>query len=140
VLVGPAAVLFPAAIAVVTKAGLAGLTTNHGPRGLTEILFAFASSTANNGQSMAGLSANSTFYNVATAAAMFLGRFGLAVPALALAGRLAGQKRRAESPGALPVDTVMFAAVIVSTALIVGALTFFPALVLGPIAEHLGAR
>jgi K+-transporting ATPase ATPase A chain len=139
-LVGPAAVLFPAAIAVMTKAGLAGLTTNHGPHGLTEILFAFASSTANNGQTMAGLSANSTFYNVATAAAMWLGRFGLAVPALALAGRLAGQKRRAESPGALPVDTVMFAAVIVSTALIVGALTFFPALVLGPIAERLGAR
>jgi K+-transporting ATPase ATPase A chain len=139
-LVGPLAVLFPAAIAAVSQAGLAGLTTNHGPHGLTEILFAFASSTANNGQTMAGLNANSTFYNVATAAAMMLGRFGLAVPALALAGRLAMQKRRAESAGALPVDTVMFAAVMVSTALIVGALTFFPALVLGPIAEQLGVR
>jgi len=137
-LVGPLAVLFPAAIAAVTQAGRAGLTTNHGPHGLTEIIFAFASSAANNGQTMAGLSANSTFYNVSTAVAMMLGRFGLAVPALALAGRLAAQRRRKESPGALPVDTVMFGAVVISTALIISALTFFPALVLGPIAEQLG--
>ena len=132
--------LFPTALAATSQAGLAGLTTNHGTRGLTEILFAFASSVANNGQTMAGLSANSVFYNLTTAAAMIVGRFGLAVPALALAGRLATQKSREESRGALPVDTVMFAAVMVRTAVIVGALTFFPVLALGPIAEHFGAR
>jgi potassium-transporting ATPase potassium-binding subunit len=139
-LMGPLAILVPTAVAAVTQGGLAGLTTNQGRHGLTEILFAFTSSMANNGQSMAGLSANSPFYNIATAASMLIGRFGLAVPALALAGRFAAQKARGEVRGALPVDTVMFGAVIVVTALIFGALTFFPALVLGPIAEHFGAR
>jgi potassium-transporting ATPase potassium-binding subunit len=89
---------------------------------------------------MAGLSANAPFYNVATALSMMLGRFGLAVPALALAGRFAAQKGRQHQGSALPVDTVLFGAVMVTTALILGALTFFPALVLGPLGEHLGAR
>jgi K+-transporting ATPase ATPase A chain len=139
-LVGPLAVLVPAAMAAVSPAGLAGLTTNQGTHGFTEIVFAFASSTANNGQTMAGLSANSLFYNIATAVSMLVGRFGLAVPALALAGHFALQKRRVETASALPVDTLAFAAVMVTTAVVLGALTFFPALALGPIAEQLGRR
>ena len=136
-LAAPLAILIPTAIAVRLPAGLAGLTTNSGPHGYTEILFAFTSCFANNGQTFGGLSANSVFYNVATAVVMMAGRFGLAVPALALAGRFAAQGRRPETAGTLPTDSILFAVVLVGTALIVGALTFFPALCLGPIAEQL---
>jgi potassium-transporting ATPase potassium-binding subunit len=116
---------------------LAGLTTNSGPHGFTEILYAYTSSFANNGQSFAGLSANSPFYNVTTAVAMVLGRFGLAIPALALAERFAQQGRRLMDSGELPTDSLLFASVIIGTALIVVALTYLPALALGPIIEHL---
>jgi len=137
VLAIPLAILPLTALAVATKAGLAGLTTNTGAHGLTEIIFAFASSLANNGQSFAGLNANTTFYNLSTAVAMMVGRFGLAVPALALAGLFAAQSRRYAGEGTIPTDTVIFGALLLATALIVCGLSFFPALTLGPILEHL---
>jgi K+-transporting ATPase ATPase A chain len=136
-LASPVTVLALTAIAVVTQAGLAGLTTNGGPHGLTSILFAYASSFANNGQNFAGLNANSIFYNVTTAVAMMVGRFGLAVPALALAGSFAAQGRRPTTLGTLPAYTFSFGVLVVATALIVGSLSYFPVLALGPILEHL---
>jgi K+-transporting ATPase ATPase A chain len=137
VLASPLAVLPLAALAVATRAGLAGLTTNTGAHGLTEIVFAFASSLANNGQSFAGLSANTPFYNLTTALAMMVGRFGSAIPALALAGLFAAQPRRFGGEGAIRTDTVTFGALLLATALIVSGLSFFPALTLGPVLEHL---
>lgn len=145
-LAAPAAVLLPTAVAVVTGnvtggagvgGGLNGLTTNDGPHGFSEVLVAYTSCLANNGQNFAGLSANSPFYNVSTALVMMVGRFGLAIPALALAGLLAGQGRRPVTTGTLPSDTMLFAVVVVGTALVVGGLSFLPALALGPIVEHL---
>ena len=136
-LAAPIFVLIPTAVAVATPAGLAGLTTNAGPHGFSEVLYAFTSSFANNGQAFAGLSANSPFYNLTTALAMLAGRFGLAIPALALAGRFAWQGRRPMTAGTLPTDSFAFAVVLIGTALIVGALSYFPALALGPIVEHL---
>src|SRR5262249_18393044 len=137
VLAAPVTVLVLTAIAVITQAGLAGLTTNSGPHGLTSILFAYASSFANNGQSFAGLSGNSVFYNLTTAFAMIAGRFGLAIPALALAGSFAAQGRRPTTLGTLPAYTLSFGVLVVGTALIVGLLSYFPVLALGPIVEHL---
>jgi K+-transporting ATPase ATPase A chain len=136
-LASPLTVLVLTAIAVATHWGLAGLTTNDGPHGLTSILFAYTSSFANNGQNFGGLSANSMFYNVTTAVAMMVGRFGLAVPALALAGSFAAQGRRPTTLGTLPAYTFTFGVLVVGTALIVGLLSYFPALALGPIIEHL---
>jgi K+-transporting ATPase ATPase A chain len=136
-LVGPAAVLILTAVAVSVSSGLAGLTTNSGAHGLTEVLYAYTSSFSNNGQAFAGLSANSPFYNVTTVVAMLLGRFGLAIPALALAGRFALQPVREPGQGAIRTDTLLFGIIIVATALIVGALTYLPAVALGPIIEHL---
>jgi len=137
VLAGAMAVLPLTALAVATRAGLSGLTTNTGPHGLTTILFAFASCAANNGQSFAGLSANTTFYNLTTSVAMMVGRFGLAIPALALAGLFAQQARRWGGEGAIRTDTVTFAGLLLAVALIVCGLCFFPALTLGPVLEHL---
>jgi K+-transporting ATPase ATPase A chain len=136
---GPAAVLIPSAIAVVTYAGLAGLTTNGGAHGLTEILFAFASSFANNGQNMAGLNANTPFYNVATAVVMMAGRFGLLIPALALAGCFGNQKSRPQTAGTIQTDTPLFAMLLLAVVLLTGALTYLPALCLGPVHEQLSA-
>ncbi len=136
-LLGPLVVLIMTALAVVVTPGLAGLTTNSGPHGLTEIFYAYASSLANNGQAFAGLSANSPFYNVTTAIVMVVGRFGLAIPALVLSGMFARQARKPMTPGKLRTDTLLFAIVLVGTAVIVGALTYVPALALGPIVEHL---
>ena len=135
-LVGPVTVLALTALAVVTKAGCAGLTTNAGAHSFTEILFAYASAFANNGQSMAGLSANNAFYNTTTIVAMLMGRYVLAVLALALAGRFAAASRRSPSRGAMPCDGVTFGVLLTGTALLVGALNFFPALAMGPIVEH----
>jgi len=137
-LAAPLAILIPSALAACVPAGLAGLTTNKGPHAFTEILFAFTSCFANNGQAFAGLSTNSGFYNVATAIVLMIGRFGLTVPALALGGRFAAQGRRPQTAGTLPTDSFPFAFLLVATALVVGALTYFPALCLGPIAEQLG--
>ncbi len=136
-LIGPLSVLALTAVAVATGLGLAGLTTNSGPHGLTEILYAYTSSFTNNGQTFGGLSANSLFYNGTTAVAMLLGRFGLAIPALAFAGLFARQTNRPMTPGKLKTDSLLFGSVIVGTALIVVALTYLPAVALGPIIEHL---
>ena len=135
-LVGPVGVLALTALAVVTNAGRPGLTTNTGVHGFTEILFAYASSFANNGQTMAGLSANNIFYNTTTIVAMLTGRYVLAVLALALAGRFAAASRRPTSRGAVPSDGVTFGILLTGTALLVGALNFLPALAIGPIVEY----
>jgi potassium-transporting ATPase potassium-binding subunit len=136
-LLTPILVLLLTGVAVVTKGGLAGLETNAGPRGFTEILFAYASSMASNGLTMAGLNANSVFYNVTTMIAMLAGRFGLAALALALAGRFAAQRRLPTTLGTLPSDSPTFGMLVFGTILLIGALCFLPALALGPIAELL---
>jgi K+-transporting ATPase ATPase A chain len=134
-LLTPAVVLVLTGVAIATNAGRAGLVTNNGSRGFTEIIFAYASSMANNGQTMAGLNANSMFYNATTAIAMLAGRFGLTALALALAGRFAAQRKRPTTLGTLPSDSAMFGALVLGTIVVVGALSFLPALALGPIAE-----
>jgi hypothetical protein len=135
-LITPMAILFPTALAVVSDGGLAGLTTNGGPHGFTEILYAYASCCANNGQAMAGLNANTVFYNVTTVPVMLAGRFGLAVPALALAGQFGAQGRRSQHAGTLPSDSLLFAAVAVSSAILIVLLSFVPALAMGPALEY----
>jgi potassium-transporting ATPase potassium-binding subunit len=136
-LLTPKVVLVLTAVALATNAGLAGLVTNRGARGFTEILFAYASTMANNGQSMAGLNVNSVFYNATTALAMLAGRFALAALALALAGRFAAQRRWPTTTGTLPSDSATLGVLILGTILLVGALSFLPALALGPIVEAL---
>ena len=136
-LLTPTVVLVLTGIAVITNAGRAGLVTNSGPRGFTEILFAYASCMANNGQAMAGLNANSVFYNATTSIAMLAGRYGLAALALALAGRFAAQRRLPSTAGTLPSDTPIFGVLVFGTILLGGALSFLPALALGPIVELL---
>jgi K+-transporting ATPase ATPase A chain len=137
VLLTPLIVLPLTAWACVSPAGRAGLVTNDGSHGFAEIVFAFASCLANNGQNMAGLDANGLFYNVTTAVAMIIGRFGPAALALLLAGRLAAQGRKPATIGSLPCDTVTFGALVLGAVLLQGALCFLPALALGPIAEYL---
>jgi len=134
-LITPLVVLPLTGWASACAAGQAGVATNSGPHGFTEILFAYASCMANNGQSMAGLNANSVFYNLTTIVAMAAGRFGLAALALALAGRFARQVRRPTTIGTLPCDTVTFAVLVLAAVVLVGALCFLPALALGPAAE-----
>ena len=136
-LLTPVVVLGLTGLAITTEAGRAGLVTNDGARGFTEILFAYASCMANNGQNMAGLNVNTAFYNTTTLLAMLAGRYGLAALALALAGRFAAQDRRTVSTGTLPSDTVMFGMLLLGTVVVVGVLCFLPAIALGPIAEHL---
>jgi K+-transporting ATPase ATPase A chain len=133
----PVVVTLLTAWAVAVGAGKAGLVTNGGSRGFTEVMFAYASCMANNGQTMAGLNANSPFYNLTTMVAMAAGRFGLAVLALALAGRFAAQANKPETIGTMPCDTPTFGVLVLGSVVLVGALSFFPALALGPIAEHL---
>jgi K+-transporting ATPase ATPase A chain len=129
-------ILVGTAAGAATKDGLAGLS-NAGPHGLSEILYAYSSATGNNGSAFAGLNANSNFYNTTLGLAMFFGRFWMIVPLLGIAGSLAAKKRVAESAGTFPVDGPLFVFLLVSVVLILGALTFFPALALGPIVEHL---
>jgi K+-transporting ATPase ATPase A chain len=136
-LLTPMVVSLLTAWAIAVGPGRAGLTTNDGARGFTEVLFAYASCMGNNGQTMAGLSANSPFYNLTTAVAMAAGRFGLAALALALAGRFAAQPRAPETIGSMPCDTPTFGVLVVGSVILVGALCFLPALVLGPIADQL---
>ncbi len=124
------------ALAAFLPAGLAGVA-NNGPHGFTEILYAYASATGNNGSAFAGLNANSPFYNLTTAFAMLLGRFGMMVPMLAVAGSLAGKKQVPPSVGTFPTDNGLFVALLIGVTLIIGGLVFFPVLALGPIAEHL---
>ena len=137
ILLMPLVVLLLTGVAVATHAGRAGLVTNTGTRGFTEILYAYASCMANNGQTLAGLNTNSSFYNVSTVIAMLAGRYGLAALALALAGRFAAQRRWPSTAGTLPSDTPTFGVVVFGTILLIGALSFLPALALGPIAEWL---
>jgi len=121
--------------AMVVQWGLAGLN-NKGPHGLSEILYAYSSATGNNGSAFAGLSGNTVWYNTTLGLAMLFGRFIMLVPVMALAGNLAGKKLIPSSGGSFPVWGLTFTLVLVGTVLIVGALTFLPALALGPIVEH----
>src|SRR6185295_752811 len=109
---------------------------NPGPHGLSELLYAFTSAAANNGSAFGGLSANTLWYNSTIAAAMLFGRFFMIIPPLAIAGSLGRKKRVPPSQGTFPVTSPLFSALLVSVIVIVGALTFFPALSLGPIVEH----
>jgi K+-transporting ATPase ATPase A chain len=136
VLAASLTILIFAAIAIVTKPGLAGIS-NPGPHGLSQILYAYTSSVGNNGSAFAGISANTLWYNTSTGVAMLLGRFFVVIPILAIAGNLAAKKAAPASLGTFPVTGPLFATLLVSTIIIVGALTFFPALSLGPILEHL---
>jgi K+-transporting ATPase ATPase A chain len=124
------------ALAVVQPYGTAGIS-NAGPHGLSQILYAYVSSVGNNGSAFGGLSVNTMWYNTSTALAQLLGRFFMIIPVLAIAGSLAKKKTVPESAGTFPVTGGLFAGLLVSTIVIVGALTFFPALSLGPILEHL---
>jgi K+-transporting ATPase ATPase A chain len=136
VLILTCTILIFSAISVVKPYGTAGIT-NPGPHGLSQVLYAYVSSTGNNGSAFGGISANTMWYNTTTAAAQLLGRFFMIIPVLAIAGNLAKKKTVPESAGTFPVTGGLFAGLLVSTILIVGALTFFPALSLGPILEHL---
>lgn len=136
-LIFPLSILVLSAAAAVSPTyGLSSLN-NAGPHGLSEILYAFASATGNNGSAFAGLNANTHFYNFTIGAAMLIGRFFMIVPMLALAGNLAAKKSIPPSSGTFPVTTPLFAALLIGVILIVGALTFFPVLTLGPVLEQL---
>jgi K+-transporting ATPase ATPase A chain len=134
-LVVPAFILGLPAVATVLPVGLAGLS-NAGPHGFSEILYAYTSAAATNGSAFAGLNASTPFYNLTLAAAMFAGRFLVIVPVLSIAGMLAAKGRVPPAMGTMPTHGPLFVALLVGTVLIVGGLTFFPALALGPIAEH----
>ena len=136
ILIPPILVLGLTALGVVTEAGLAG-RLNKGAHGFSEILYAFSSMGNNNGSAFAGLSANTPFYNAWGGIAMLVSRYWLAIPALAIAGSLAQKKRVPASPGTLPTHTPLFVAMLIGVVIIVGGLTFIPALALGPIVEHL---
>jgi len=136
ILVLPLSMLGFSALAVLTKAGLAG-PLNTGPHGFSEILYAFTSATANNGSAFAGLSANTVFYNTTLGFAMLMGRFLMIVPMMAVAGSLVGKKIVPASAGTFPTHGGLFVGLLIGVILIVGGLTFFPALSLGPIVDHL---
>ena len=136
VLIFPAVILTFTAVSVLLPAGLAGLN-NTGPHGLSEILYAFTSVTGNNGSAFAGLTGTTYYYNTMLGIGTLLGRFAMMVPMLALAGFLSERKTVPESAGTFPVTTPLFVVLLIGVILIVGALTFFPALALGPIVEHL---
>ena len=135
-ILGPcAAILVGAAISAVIPAGLSSVL-NKGPHGLTEILYAFTSAAANNGSAFAGLNANTHYYNIMLAIAMLIGRFVVIIPCLAIAGQMAKKKISPSSSGTFATDTVIFGILLAGVIIIVGALTFVPALSLGPIVEH----
>ena len=136
-LAAPLLVLPLTAIAVSTRAGLSGLTVNGGPHGFTEILFAYTSCFANNGQNFAGLSANTPFYNLTTALAMMVGRFGLAIPALALADLFGRQRSTPSSSGTLPTHSFSFGVLLTTCLIAMVALSYLPSLALGPVLERL---
>jgi K+-transporting ATPase ATPase A chain len=136
ILVTPALVLIGTAVAVLVPWGPPGVA-NPGAHGFSEILYAFSSASNNNGSAFGGLSANTPFYNVALGVCMFLGRYLVKIPVLAIAGSLAAKGRVPVTSGTLPTHTPLFAGLLISVVLIVGALTFIPALALGPIVEHL---
>ena len=129
-------ILVFSAVSVVKPYGMAGIT-NSGPHGLSQILYAYVSSTGNNGSAFGGINANTMWFNTTTGIAQLLGRFFMIIPIMAIAGNFAKKKSVPESAGTFPVTGALFSGLLVSTILIVGALTFFPALSLGPILEHL---
>jgi K+-transporting ATPase ATPase A chain len=139
VLIFPLVILGFAAVSVLIPAGLSSLS-NHGPHGFTQILYAYTSSAGNNGSAFAGLNANTHWYNATLGITMLVGRFLMMIPMLAVAGSLATKKIAPPSVGTFPVNSTLFTVLLVSVILIVGALTFFPALSLGPILEHLLLR
>jgi potassium-transporting ATPase potassium-binding subunit len=136
ILVTPFLVLVGTAIAVMTDAGRLGIF-NPGAHGFSEILYAVSSASNNNGSAFAGLSANTPFYNTLLAVAMWFGRFAFIIPVLAIAGSLAKKKRIEATAGTLPTHGALFVALLVGTVVLVGALTYVPALALGPVVEHL---
>ena len=138
-LVVPAFILGLPAVAAVLPVGLAGLS-NAGPHGFSEMLYAYTSGAATNGSAFAGLNANTPFYNLTLAAAMFAGRFLVIVPVLCIAGMLVSQGRAPAAAGAMPTHGLQFVALLIGTIVIVGGLTFFPALALGPVAEQFAMR
>jgi potassium-transporting ATPase potassium-binding subunit len=135
----PAATLGLTAVAVVIKSGIAG-RTNAGPHGFSEILYAYTSATATNGSAFAGLNTNTAFYNLTLSLAMFIGRFFVIIPVLAIAGALAAKRLVPRSAGTLPTRSGTFVGLLTAIILLVGGLTFFPAIVLGPVAEHLAMQ
>jgi K+-transporting ATPase ATPase A chain len=134
-LITPAVILAATALAVVLPQGLAG-PANQGPHGFSEILYAYTSAAATNGSAFAGLGANSPYYNLTLAATMFAGRFLVIVPVLCIAGSLAAKRRVPASAGTLPTHGPLFVTLLLGTIIVLGGLTFFPSLVVGPIAEH----
>jgi K+-transporting ATPase ATPase A chain len=136
ILMTPALVLIFTALSVMVEGGLAGIA-NPGAHGFSEILYAFSSAANNNGSAFAGLSANTPYYNITTGLCTWLGRFGIIVPVLAMAGSLAAKKRLAATSGTLPTHGPLFVALLIGAVILVGALTYVPALALGPVVEHL---
>lgn len=136
-LVFPLTILVFTSISMVSPSFGTSQLNNTGPHGLSEILYAFTSATGNNGSAFAGISANTLWYNSTIGMAMLVGRFFMIIPMLAIAGSLAAKKTVPPSLGTFPVTTPLFSTLLVSVIVIVGALTFFPALSLGPIVEHL---
>jgi K+-transporting ATPase ATPase A chain len=135
VLILPLCILGFSAVAAILPVALAGLL-NHGPHGLSEILYAYSSATGNNGSAFAGLTANTPYWNTTLGVAMLLGRFAYAIPVLAMAGALAAKPRLAATDGTFPTDGPLFIGLLIGVILIMGGLQFFPALALGPIVEH----
>jgi K+-transporting ATPase ATPase A chain len=136
VLLPPFLVLVGTAASVVTPGGLATIF-NPGIHGFSEVLYAFSSASNNNGSAFAGIGANTLWYNLTLGVVMFLARFWLAIPTLAIAGSLAAKKRVPPGAGTLPTHTPLFVLLLIAKVVVVGALTFLPALALGPIVEHL---
>ncbi|MDE2349254.1 MAG: potassium-transporting ATPase subunit KdpA, partial [Gammaproteobacteria bacterium] len=135
ILTTPFLVLAGTAVAVATAAGRAG-AANPGAHGFSEILYAFSSAANNNGSAFAGLAANSVFYNVSTGLAMFLGRYWPIVASLAVAGSLAAKKRIPVTDGTMPTHGALFVSLLIGSVLLIGVLTYVPALALGPVVEH----
>jgi K+-transporting ATPase ATPase A chain len=136
ILVLPLMYLGWTAVATVLPSGVAAMN-NPGPHGFTEVLYAYTSQTGNNGSAFAGLSGNTPFYNLTGAVAMFVGRFWMIIPAMAIAGSLAAKKSIPVSAGTFPTTGGLFVGLLIGVVLIVGGLTFFPALALGPVVEQL---
>lgn len=136
ILVTPTLVLMGAALAMMTDAGRSAML-NPGPHGFSEVLYAVSSAANNNGSAFAGLSANSPFWNCLLALCMFVGRFGVIIPVMAIAGSLVSKKSQPASSGTLPTHGPLFVGLLIGTVLLVGALTFIPATALGPVAEYL---
>jgi K+-transporting ATPase ATPase A chain len=129
-------ILLGTLVGIATEAGRAGIS-NPGAHGLTQVLYAFTSAAGNNGSAFAGLSSNSTFYNVVLGMCMLIGRFWILLPTLALAGSLAAKQHVPASAGTLRTDGPMFVGLLIVVVIVIGALSFLPALALGPIVEHL---